>query len=116
MKAIVYTEYGTADVLYLQEFVGCIHLGTGGSRNESRVNRGEAAIWQRRFWEHTIRDEADLNRHRDYIHYNPVKHGLMRCVVELPWSSLHRYVRPGYYAQGWGEAVREDVRRMDCGE
>jgi putative transposase len=57
-------------------------IGPGESRNESRKRRGEAAIWQRRFWEHTIRDEADLNKHRDYIHYNPVKHGLVQSVVE----------------------------------
>lgn len=49
------------------------HVGTGEARNLSRVKRGEAAIWQRRYWEHTIRDEADLNRHLDYLHYNPVK-------------------------------------------
>ena len=91
-------------------------IGPGGIRNESRMRRGEAAIWQRRFWEHTIRDEADLNRHRDYIHYNPVKHGLVRRVVEWPWSSFHRYVKMGYYERGWGEAVGEEVRRMGCGE
>jgi putative transposase len=91
-------------------------IGPGEIRNESRRRRGEAAIWQRRFWEHTIRDEADLNRHRDYIHYNPVKHGLVESVVEWPWSSFHRYVKMGYYKKGWGEAVGEELRRMGCGE
>jgi putative transposase len=91
-------------------------IGSGEFRNESRLSRGEAAVWQRRFWEHTIQDEGDLNRHRDYIHYNPVKHGLVHSVVEWPWSSFHKYVRLGYYDTGWGETVGEDVRRMGCGE
>jgi putative transposase len=91
-------------------------IGPGETRNESRLRRGEAAIWQRRFWEHTIRDEVDLNRHRDYIHYNPVKHGLVKIVAEWPWSSFHRYVGLGYYEAGWGEAVGKDVREMECGE
>jgi putative transposase len=60
------------------------HVGTGEERNESRRSRGEAAIWQRRFWEHTIRDDQDLNRHRDYIHYNPVKHGLVTRYLHGP--------------------------------
>jgi putative transposase len=91
-------------------------IGPGEMRNDSRVRRGEAAIWQRRFWEHTIRDEGDLNRHRDYIHYNPVKHGLVKSVADWPWSSFHRFVRRGYYDAGWGEAVGDDVRKMECGE
>ncbi len=91
-------------------------IGPGETRNQSRRRRGEAAIWQRRFWEHAIWDEADLNRHRDYIHYNPVKHGLVRRVVEWPWSSFHKYVKMGYYENGWGEALGEDVSILDCGE
>jgi putative transposase len=57
-------------------------IGPGDIRSESRVRRGEAAIWQRRFWEHTIRDQTDLNHHLDYIHYNPVKHGLVQTVSD----------------------------------
>jgi putative transposase len=91
-------------------------IGPGEIRNESRVNRGEAAIWQRRFWEHTIRDEEDLNRHRDYIHYNPVKHRLVQRVSTWPWSSFHRYVKMGYYQSGWGEDVGNDVIGLACGE
>ena len=91
-------------------------VGPGEIRNESRLRRGEAAIWQRRFWEHTIRDEEDLNRHRDYIHYNPVKHGLVRSVSAWPWSSFHRFVEMGYYQQEWGEDVQEDVKKLVCGE
>lgn len=91
-------------------------IGPGGDRNPSRLSRGEAAIWQRRFWEHTIRDEEDLNRHRDYIHYNPVKHRLTPSVSSWTWSSFHRYVKMGYYPSGWGEEVGEDVSGMECGE
>jgi putative transposase len=57
-------------------------IGPGDIRSESRVRRGEAAIWQRRFLEHTIRDQTDLNHHLDYIHYNPVKHGLVQTVSD----------------------------------
>jgi putative transposase len=52
-------------------------------------------IWQRRFWEHQIRNERDLQRHVDYIHYNPVKHGLVRQVEDWPWSTYHKYVKEG---------------------
>jgi putative transposase len=68
----------------------------------SRDHRGEYRLWQRRFWEHTIRDEEDLARHVDYIHYNPVKHGLVRAVAEWPHSSFHRYVRRGLLSADWG--------------
>jgi putative transposase len=54
-------------------------------------------LWQRRFWEHQIRDERDLARHIDYIHYNPVKHGLVTTVDDWPWSTYHRFVRDGFY-------------------
>ena len=59
-------------------------------------------LWQRRFWEHTIRDDADYARHVDYIHYNPVKHGLVHNPVDWPSSSLHRFVRRGILAADWG--------------
>jgi putative transposase len=91
-------------------------VGLGETRNASRLSRGEAAIWQRRFWEHTIHDEKDLNRHRDYIHYNPVKHGLVQNVSDWPWSSFHRYVRMGYYEGDWGQGVEEGMRKLRCGE
>ncbi len=68
----------------------------------SRVKRHEGAVWQRRFWEHQIRDEADFARHVDYVHWNPVKHGYVRQVAEWPYSTFHRYVRSGVYAGDWG--------------
>jgi putative transposase len=63
--------------------------------------KGEYALWQRRFWEHTIRDEADLERHVAYIHFNPVKHGLVERVMDWPYSSFHQYVCRGMCAPDW---------------
>jgi putative transposase len=70
----------------------------------SRRRHGERAIWQRRFWEHTCRDQEDLNRCIDYIHWNPVKHGLVERVRDYPWSSFHRFVEQGVYPLDWGSA------------
>jgi REP-associated tyrosine transposase len=67
-----------------------------------RRRNGEIALWQRRYWEHTIRDEIDFERHADYIHFNPVKHGLVNRVRDWPYSSFHRYVRLGLLPQDWG--------------
>ncbi|MBL7480341.1 REP-associated tyrosine transposase [Legionella bononiensis] len=64
--------------------------------------RGEYNLWQRRFWEHRIRDESDFNSHVNYIHFNPVKHGLVKEVIEWPYSSFHRYVREGRLPRSWG--------------
>ncbi len=76
----------------------------------SRRSRRETTIWQRRFWEHTIRDEEDLAKHFDYIHYNPVKHRLVRRVRDWPYSSFNRLVKDGIYPIDWGEGVSFDVR------
>ncbi len=66
--------------------------------NVSINARGEASIWQRRYWEHTIRDERDLQNHLDYLHYNPKKHGLVERVCDWPHSSFHRFAERGVYA------------------
>lgn len=76
-----------------------------------RQKKGERGIWQRRFWEHVIRDERDFERHADYIHYNPVKHGLVRTVAEWPHSSFNRYVGRGLYRIDW--AGNEDTRDLE---
>jgi putative transposase len=60
-------------------------------------------VWQRRYWEHTIKDERDFEHHFDYLHYNPVKHGLVQRPRDWPYSSFHRYVREGVYPPDWGE-------------
>ena len=70
--------------------------------SESRQKRGEQAIWQRRFWEHLIRDEKDFERHCDYIHYNPVKHGYVTAPRDWPFSTFRRFVKRGVYAEDWG--------------
>ncbi|GLT24242.1 transposase [Zoogloea oryzae] len=68
----------------------------------ARQARGERGIWLRRYWEHQIRDEADLSQHVDYIHYNPVKHGLVKSAGDWRWSSFARFVQAGVYPADWG--------------
>jgi putative transposase len=77
--------------------------GQEGSITNSRLRHRERAVWQRRFWEHTCRDEDDLKRFLDYLHWNPVKHGLVPRVRDYPWSSFHRFVRLGEYPPSWGD-------------
>jgi putative transposase len=77
----------------------------------SRRTKRERGIWQRRYWEHLIRDEDDLRRHVEYIHYNPVKHGHAPAPCEWPHSSFHRYVERGIYTLDWGAS--EEVRRLE---
>ena len=67
-----------------------------------RIKRNERGIWQRRFWEHTIKDEADYQRHMDYIHFNPVKHGLVEAVNDWPYSTFHYLVKKKVYPSKWG--------------
>lgn len=71
------------------------------ARTPTHLARGERGIWQRRYWEHLIRDDTDYQRHFDYIHYNPVKHGHVQRVMDWPYSSFHRAVRAGVYATDW---------------
>jgi len=68
----------------------------------SRSKKGERGIWQRRYWEHQIRDENDFARHVDYIHYNPVKHGYVQSPCDWAHSSIHRFVREGCLPPDWG--------------
>ena len=75
----------------------------GGYRSRSRKLKGERGIWQRRYWEHAIRDKLDYKRHVDYVHYNPVKHGYCERVRDWPYSSFHRFVNRGIYTENWGE-------------
>ncbi len=68
----------------------------------SRELKRERGIWQRRYWEHLIRDERDLQAHADYIHFNPVKHGYVTRAIDWPYSTLHRYARLGWLPADWG--------------
>jgi putative transposase len=70
-------------------------------RSPSRVARSERGVWQRRFWEHTVRDEKDYRRHVDYVHFNPVRHGLVEAAADWPYSSFHRAVAAGDYPADW---------------
>ena len=91
--------------------LGCIKkeftqlwMAKGGEElavSSARKEHHERGIWQKRFWEHTIRDEKDLVRHVNYIHYNPVKHGLVNCPHQWPFSSFHCWAKEGYYNQDW---------------
>ncbi len=67
----------------------------------SRRSERRRGIWQPRYWEHTLEDENDFERHFDYIHYNPVKHGHVRCPRDWPWSTFHRWVKAGVYSRHW---------------
>jgi putative transposase len=77
-------------------------LSAAQTRSASKVAKREKGIWQRRYWEHAIRNDADFERHVDYIHYNPVKHGLVARVADWPHSSFHRYVEQGILTPDWG--------------
>jgi putative transposase len=73
----------------------------------SKLIKRERGLWQRRFWEHAIRDDAHLARHVDYIHYNPVKHGFVGRVRDWPYSSFHRYVAQDHLPADWGRDLGE---------
>jgi putative transposase len=73
----------------------------GERRSSRRELKGERGIWQRRYWEHLIRDERDFRSHIDYIHFNPVKHGHVSRVIDWPYSSFHRWVRNGQLPADW---------------
>ena len=75
-------------------------------RSRSKIRKREKGIWQRRYWEHAIRNDIDLERHVDYIHYNPVKHGLVTRVADWPYSSFHRYVAQGILPGDWAGDAR----------
>ena len=89
--------------------------GVEGSRTDSRQRKREAAVWQRRFWEHRLRNEKDFRRHVDYIHFNPVKHGNVSKPIDWPWSSFSRYVEGGQYDPDWGTVEPEDIRDLSVG-
>lgn len=70
--------------------------------HQGYAKRHEALIWQRRFWEHAIRNEIDFIQHMNYVHFNPVKHGLVQQVIDWQYSTFHRYVKQEIYPQNWG--------------
>jgi putative transposase len=79
-----------------------LHGGTEVPPSLSRLRQGERGVWQRRYWEHSVRDEEDLKRCVDYVHWNPKKHAYVPNVRDWAWSSFHRYVVLGEYSADWG--------------
>jgi putative transposase len=105
------TDYSTRWNLIKGCFSRAIEKGERVSH--CRTKRGERGLWQRRFWEHLIRDQDDFNRHVDYVHWNPVKHGWVRRVADWPHSSFHAFRRRGIYPEDWGA---ENVPNIAAGE
>lgn len=90
---------------------GAVNLTVSPSQQRER-RRG---VWQRRFWEHTILDSDDFDARFNYIHYNPVKHGLVRCPHDWAASSFHRWVEKDVYPKHWGCSCTNPFT-MDFGE
>jgi putative transposase len=91
-------------------------LALGGKElpvSPSRKKRKSRGVWQRRYWEHTIEDETDLQNHADYSHFNPVKHGYVTRVRDWPHSSFHRFVAAGQYSLDWGRGVSIEIPGLD---
>jgi putative transposase len=98
------SRWGAAKASFTKKY-----LASGGVEapiSDSRRKKRERGVWQRRFWEHFVRHEDDLKRCLDYLHYNPVKHGLVERVRDWPWSSFQRFVKLGEYPENWGEGVK----------
>ena len=81
--------------------------------SRSRIKRGERSVWQRRFWEHLIRDQHDFALHMNYIHYNPVKHGHAKCPHQWEYSSFHRWVKEGICKRDWMCQCQRDGKTPD---
>lgn len=94
-------DYSTRLRLFKGRFAHAV--ASHDRRSSSRLRRKERGIWQRRFWEHTIRDDNDLYAHIDYIHYNPVKHGLCDSPARWRYSSFHRFVKNGLLSPNWSQ-------------
>ena len=75
--------------------------------------RKEKPVWQRRYWEHLIKDEHDWRTHLDYIHYNPVKHGLVSNPLHWPYSSFRQHIKNSWYTPDWGTIVPDNIKRLN---
>jgi len=115
------SDYSKRWSLIKRHFCGPVKIGPELS-SPSRKAKRERNIWQRRFWEHTIRDENDLRNHIHYIHYNPVKHGHARCPHEWEYSSFHLWVKRDVIDITWGCQCEhtwtppKSFERMECGD
>ena len=96
-------DYAARIRLVKTEFTKSLPLDDAvASTNNSRALKGEREVWQRRYWEHTIRDECDFHVRLDYIHYNPVKHALVDRAADWPHSTFQLWVAKGTYDPWWG--------------
>ena len=93
-------DYATRWMLIKAGFSRQIPIGE--KINTSRASKRERGLWQRRYWEHLIRDGKDYSAHVNYIHNNPVKHGYVQQAVNWPYSSIHRYIKYGVINENWG--------------
>ncbi len=84
-------------------------IPSGERQSASCLKRGERGIWQRRYWEHLIRDNHDFEQHVDYIHWNPVKHRWVNQVKDWPYSSFHNYVEQGIYPLNWADIPNTSI-------
>ena len=91
-------------------------FGPGENFSKSRSRRKEGGVWQRRFWEHIIRDELDFQRHLDYLHWNPVRHGYVKIPMDWPYSTIHRFVARGLYPPNWGGGGVDEYPMDNFGE
>ncbi len=101
---------GRFSKLFIKQF------GVTIPRNTSQIKNRELTIWQRRYWEHHIRDEEDFEHFFDYIHYNPIKHGEVEDLIDWKDSSFLDYVAKGYYEKSWGKNKFDDKDTMQFGE
>ncbi len=97
-------DYSKRWGLIKSRFTKMVSKGLVGNSHStrSRMRKREGVVWQRRFWEHKIRNERDYEIHCNYIHYNPVKHGLVNSPKDWAFSTFHRYVKNGTYSEDWG--------------
>ncbi len=99
-------DYSTRWSMIKHDFSIALH---GTPVNSSRRSRREKGIWQRRFWEHVIRDDMDWKRHMDYVHFNPVKHGYALSPADWPYSTFKQAVQKGWYPNDWGRYEPEST-------
>ena len=106
-------RWGVIKAIFTKQTKARLHNET--LMNPSKHKHRESTIWQRRFWEHQIRDDYDLRKHVDYIHFNPVRHGYVDRACDWPYSTFHRCVRSGVYPIAWAGSVSE-TDDFVCGE
>ena len=97
-----FDQTGNGKAKIIQALMACAVHTPAKPRSLSRIKRRESDFWQRRFWEHQIRDEREFERCADYIHYRLVKNKLIKTAKYWPYSTFHRYVRLGVHHENWG--------------